>query len=347
MNLRKTLTGIALTCLLVHPSLVLGEYNGSQIPIFFGARPDARTEASGGADIALGGSVTSGIYNPAGIGSIKGWAVSAALLDSNFPVNENTEFNYFGGAVRAERYGTFAISRYHYDYGTEITDSTGVHTPLSNLYSLTFATTLFGNVLGGCSLNLIEDKLTSEKTEYGAYIDLGVIESLELVRSRNTDQFLNLGACLSNAAFARIYSDEELPVILRLGLSYRLAWKKELLFPDLNVFEFILRGGYNGILNAPDSRHFRMGGEALIMELLALRYGYLGDKLAYGDFASEAEYEKIASFGIGLRLPLYKLILETLPLDIRLDMAWLELPDPHIQDDDHYTVTTLSVNLVH
>ena len=123
-------------------------------------------------------------------------------------------------------------------------------------------------------------------------------------------------------------------------------WKKELFLPDLNAVEFTLRSGYTEILNSPDSRGFRIGVEALIMEMLAVRYGHIHDKLAFGEFASSIEYENAASFGFGLRLPIHKLILESLPLEIRLDMAWLELPDPHIQDADNYTVSTLSVNLL-
>lgn len=346
------LTGIAMFCLFVNPDPANGDYNGAQLPIFFGARPDAGAEATGGDNVSLGGSLASGIYNPAGLGSITGFAASTSMMGSSFPVNEDLKFDYFSGAVQVGTHGVFAVSRYHSDCGIEITetdgsgDSTGVHTPTSSLYSLTYASELFGNLLGGCSLNLIEDKLTSDRTEYSVHVDLGVIESLELVRNGSTEQDLNLGASLMNATFSTIYSDEELPVSLRLGLSYRLAWKKELFLPDLNAVEFTLRSGYTEILNSPDSRGFRIGVEALIMEMLAVRYGHIHDKLAFGEFASSIEYENAASFGFGLRLPIHKLILESLPLEIRLDMAWLELPDPHIQDADNYTVSTLSVNLL-
>ncbi|MDX2248956.1 MAG: hypothetical protein SF052_19365 [Bacteroidia bacterium] len=311
-------------------------YSAFQNEYFFGRMPVVKAEAMGQTEVALGGTVPSLFYNPAGIGIIENQEIT---LVSSGPYYLLTEAdNYFVGYARRFHPKLVAAASFH-QFATgpsafEI-EINGVFYPIdkpkTTNFALTVAATPIKNLHAGINFNYFRWKYINDLSRATTFhFDAGVLYEIPVSDTRK----LSLGASVTNLFFDRIsfespagdFGENALPVIARLGAAYRM---KTILSPpgaEPGDVDILIAVEYQNLLNSEFHTAFRIGSEWVFYKVFAFRLG------AYthteDDFGVSTNYSRIRdiTYGFGIILPLSTWCEGKIPFDAHLDYTSLKQP---------------------
>ena len=301
------------------------QYNGETMGImFFGHQPSARAEALGQGYSSIGGDIYSTFYNPAGLGELKGLEFNGNYAKPVIWV-ETANYSFVGLGYNINKYIQCGISRCYFDWGDEIifTDIQGnvigsFH-PYSSNYTLTASTNPIKNLYFGINANFLQYKYINDDPFQSWAFDFGVLQAIPLFKDRENLNALQAGASIKNFTGSKMkfeYNEhsqsEELPVIARIGLNYTFGLKPNANYKDLRIVQAMALIEYQDLLNYKYLSAYRVGCEATVFEILALRIGYYYE--IYNPNSA-----KDFTYGVGINIPLEKLTNNGLPLTIKID----------------------------
>lgn len=331
--MKKLLFGV---CLLMMHS-VQAQYNFNfQQEYFFGNLPSARTEAMGRANVAVGGSVASQFFNPAGIGIIEDQEV-ALSTSAPFYVLANSDYYYAGYArrIRPNLIAAISVNQLAVGPTTFTVDINSVDHPLdkptSTNIALTAAMEPIKGLHVGINANLYRMKFFDDVSVSNAlHIDAGALYRLEI----KPKQHLQFGASVNNVAkssitFASPLGDEatsEFPVLARIGAAY--VAETEITLPGAGTGPLALTftAEYQNVLNNDYRTGILMGTEARVWNVFSLRLGYLSLNIDDRGFSTNKSRLANFTYGFGFQIPLPTLTDGKVPFDVHLDYVSLEPP---------------------
>jgi len=340
--------------LIVYPAL--GGYNGVLGELFFYHHPSARAEAMGKGYVAIGGDPFASFYNPAGLASARGILVAGSYLPTPLYLLEKSSLSFIGGSFQIGDYGVVGLSRYHLSLGKVLLwnrkrQQAEEFTPGVSMYALTMATDL-ESFFVGVNLKLIHRRYGIDDNTNAGLMDLGVLKSFSLQESGKIQQVAAVGASLFNFTYSSIGSsnnEDELPVIFRLGSSYRLSLFRGFVLENLETFDALCHIEYQKLLNSKYEKGIKMGGEFTFLKLLTVRYGYYRQKI--DDLGHPEANKNLLSentYGFGVQIPLRQLSGSEIPLDLKFDMV--RLPQPSYvktrTTEGKFSQYTLSINFL-
>lgn len=303
---------------------------------FFGNLPGAATEAMGRADVAVGGSVSSMFYNPAGIGTIDSWEATFSTSAPYYVLRESDYF-FAGYAKRLSEKLVAGLTWNHFAVGpTNFTvQIDGVDYPMdkpaTTVLALTAAYEPLDRLQVGVSGNLFVWKLFDDVSRSAApLLDVGALYAIQ--ESENSR--LQAGFGLTNASFSQITfsspantsSTSAFPVIARMGLSYQRKGNVRIPGLDPQPVRWLATAEFTDVLNSPYRTGLNAGSEVVLAEMLALRLGFHTRTEDDGGFANNRARISDVTYGFGLILPLDKLGVDRLPARLHVDYTSLENP---------------------
>lgn len=327
-------------CLLIsHPVCAQYDFRFQQ-EYFFGNLPNARTEAMGRANTAVGGSVSSLFFNPAGIGTI-GEQEVALSTSAPFYVLRESDYYFAGYARRLPHNLVAAVSVNQLAVGPTTFDVgiNGVDYPLDKPTSTNWALTLAAEPLAGLHVginaNLFRWKLFDAVSASNAlHLDAGALYRLALPSKGDCRQGLQLGMSVTNFSGASItyaspLGDEatsDFPTVARVGAAYLVNTAITLPGAGTGDLDITLTAEYQNVLNNDFRTGINLGAEAAFWKVFALRIGYLSHNI--DDSGNSENRDRLADFtyGFGFIVPLVELTDETLPFDLHFDYVSLKAP---------------------
>ncbi len=331
---KEVLFGLVLLGFLLVAYPALGGYNGVLGELFFHHLPSARAEAMGRGYVAIDGDLFANFYNPAGLASARGALVTGSYLPSPLLLLKKSSLSFIGGGFQIGDYGVVALSRCHLSFGRRLLwnfDHQRIEefTPGVSMYALTMATDL-ESFLFGVNLKLIHRRYGFDDNTNTGLMDLGILRNFSLQEGGKIQQVATVGVSLFNFTYSSIGpsgNEDELPVIFRLGGSYRISLFGCSVLENLETFDALCHIEYQKLLNSKYEKGIKMGGEFTLLELLIVRYGYYRRRI--DDLGHPQANKSLLSgntYGFGVRIPLSQLSGSKIPLDLRFDMV--RLPQP-------------------
>lgn len=334
-------THIFLILLCLFPTFGMAQYNyGFQQEYFFGRLPNAQMEGMGRAHVAIGGSVASSFFNPAGIGLIQNQEATFSF-SAPFYVLFNSDHVYLGGARRINDKMVGGISFNRFAVGPTSFDVTinGVRHPLdlssSNNIALTYAIEPIEGLHLGANVNTFMWKYIEEVPTAAAFhIDLGALYRHTLSESESSASHVQLGASLTNTTFGGIsfaspLGDEDFtdfPSVLRVGAAYSTRGPVDIDFLGLKSLQFTGTLEYQNVLNSLYRSGIRIGTETILWDVLAVRLGYFSHSINDFGNAGNKDVLRDFTFGFGWQLPLQQLTNGELPFNLYVDYAAMKQP---------------------
>ena len=318
-------------CILLIHSEADCKYGGAFEDRFFGRLPSARGEALGRGTVAISGDVLSSLYNPAGLADMLGLSFSMSFSDGS-QAPDMADQTFLGAGVPLSKHFGIGFSRNHFEYREEI-DRRGrrsiTYTPESSIHTLTLAAKPAAGLYVGLNLSLFSETSSGED-ETSLWPDVGILKMFYWKRPGGRQHRLTLGGSLSNLTASSIDTspdEEQLPVTLRLGTSYRVASARRSWQGRLRTVGLLCHLEYQDVLNSPYRDAYRIGSEIRLLELLALRIGYYFESIAKEEADGGSDWVGNTTYGSGLSLPIGKISKAMPPLRISLD--WASYEDPH------------------
>ncbi len=322
----------------------------------WGRQPSARAEALGRAQVALDGELASVLFNPAGIGGIEGVAGSASYASPYYGLRK-ARYYFAAAGMRFASNAVLALSAHHLTYGDKFvylrdpaSGATASFTPYVSNYALTLAFQAFRGVYVGASPHLLSWHYLDGKTATTAMLDLGMLATVWQRNTGTAKQSVRLGGSIYNLGYSKLTLEkhrEALPVIGRMGFSYRLRALKDGLAKGVYAFGLLLLGEFQDLFNSGYHTAFRVGAEVTFLDMWVLRAGYYSETLYdYGYPAVNKDRLADLTYGLGLMVPVRRLTHGRTPLEIRLDLVSL----PQVSytrrglDLNNFTTVTVAVN---
>ena len=307
---------------------------------FFGNLPNARTEAMGRANAALGGSVSSLFFNPAGIGNIEEQEVALSTSAPFYALRES-DYYFAGYARRLPKKLVAAVSFNQLAIGPTnfSTNIGGTNYPVDKPTSTNLAFTLAAEPLAGLHVgvnaNVFRMKYFDDVPRANTLqLDAGLLYRLALAEGENSRQHLQFGASVNNFSgasidFAGPGGEEEtndLPTVARVGVAYLLATDITLPGAGTGDLDLTFTAEYQNVLNNDFRTGINIGAEAAFWKVFALRIGYLSHNI--DDLGNPENEDRLADFtyGFGFIVPLVELTNETLPFNLHFDYVSLKAP---------------------
>ncbi|MEL6674589.1 MAG: hypothetical protein AAFR61_20430 [Bacteroidota bacterium] len=328
---------LPLLLLFLCPYFLSAQYNSNfNQEYFFGRLPSAKTEALGGADVAIGGTVMSIFQNPAAIGSITNQQLDLSTGAPFFVLRES-DYYFAGYAQRINDWLVAALSLNRFAIGQttfEInlgTERYEVDNPRVNNVALTLAAEPIEGLQAGVNINLFNWKYINDIGQARSLpIDLGAIYSLDAGPGK-----LSLGASATSLIFGKINFEDpldnvytqEFPRVLRIGGAYQ----GETEFEAGNFthhLAYLVTIQYQNVLNNDYRGGLRLGLEGVLWRVLALRVGYF--RLNEDDNGLPNEnfgFSRGPTYGFGLIIPLK--LGDGFPDQMRVD--YTSLPQPQLR----------------
>jgi len=353
---KNILSGFVFVALLLNAYAAFGEYKGVLEELFFYHHPSARAEAMGKGYVAIDGDLFASFYNPAGLASVRGILVTGSYLPTPFYLLEKSSLSFVGGSFQIGDYGVVGLSRYHLSYGemslwNRKRQQVEKFTPGVSMYTLTLATDL-EYFLVGVNLKLIHRRYGIDDNTNAGLADLGILRGFSLQEGKRVQQTVKIGASLFNFTYSSIGPSnrgDELPVIFRLGSSYRLSMFRGFVLENLETFDALCHIEYQKLLNSKYRRGIKVGGELTFLQVLAFRYGHYREKI--DDLGHPEANKNLLSedtYGFGVRIPLRQSSGSKIPLNLKFDMVRLDQPNylKRSTIKEEFSLYTLSVNLL-
>jgi len=255
---------------------------------------DARAAAMGEANTALAKDASATFWNPAGLAESQS---NSAILTHNAWIQDISHNFASVQLIRGVHNLAFSLNMISVP-GIELRDETPTEEPTgtvsaNNLYiGASYATRLTDAWSIGGQLKYMFEKYYLEEAS-GIAFDVGLLR-------KNIIHNMDWGFSLQNVGkMAKLRSaDTDLPVLLRTGISYRLPWK----IADENIL------GVSDIAYVfNDAFRVNLGGEVTLLEMLALRLGYIFGNDSYSFTA-----------GFGLHFDQYQLSYAFVPFKYNL-----------------------------
>ncbi|MHA2012084.1 MAG: hypothetical protein ACTSWG_06965 [Candidatus Helarchaeota archaeon] len=235
-------------------------YTRSLEELYFGRQPSARTEAVGRCGVAIMGDVFSSFYNPAGFSFNNGLSLSGSYAEPYYLL-QNANYNFIGINYDFKNYGNIGLSRFRFNYGG-IEYNGDTDSDFISMFILSYAFKPTKDFSLGFNIDLIQKK--SFQRSFYAYrviypVDVGLLKVFKFRGRKGINQRILIGASLFNINCAKIGFEGQknaLPVIFRLGGSYKLSLYKKMFSPKLNIFSILFTSEYQDLFNSTALLHF-------------------------------------------------------------------------------------------
>jgi hypothetical protein len=348
-----------LLCLL-SPFLRAQSGFGFQQEYFFGRLPSGQAEAMGGGQVAVGGSVASLFFNPAGLGLIQ---TQEAMFSTSAPFYALTESDYYfaGVARRFHPNMVGALSVNQFAVGPSTFDITingqryPVDEPKSTNVALSYAVEPIEGLHVGTNVNYYHWKYLDEvEAATQLHVDVGALYRLALQEGEKGASHLQIGAAVNNLSAARIefsgpageVSSNEFPSIVRVGASFLTQQAVDFSLLGLMNIGFTGTLEYQAVLNNPFRNGIRIGTETVLWEVLAVRLGFFTHSI--DDFGFPNNRSQLTDFthGLGLIIPLPKLTDAKIPFSFHIDYVGMKQPPFTFSGPRLVNMRTFSFRLV-
>ncbi len=335
------------------------KYRGYMQQLFQERQPSPRAEAMGRGIFANNENEFSSFYNPAQTSLGKGLDVNFSH-SSNYLSDNGVNYNYIGASYNYKKIGSFGLSRY-YMRAFPVTDETGVEfgRQTYSLYTLNYSREITKDFYAGINFNLIHTFMPSRSTSNVKAndifpIDIGLYKKFTINTSASPylTHSVQVAGSLYNITGAKatfdnleIFPNSVLPVILRLGTSYNLEFRKSQESKMLNVF---VHFGYENVLNSYTGaegyfNNVKFGGEVTLWDILSLRAGYntKSTETIYSEMKSQFTY------GAGVKIPLEKVFKNDTPISLYIDYVNMKQPYPkEFGDMPNFNTIGLRINYI-
>ncbi len=304
---------------------------------FFGHHPSPRTEARGRADVALGGQVSSLLYNPAGITSLSDWEVMAST-SAPFYVLNASNYSFLGLSKQLLPKVRAALSLNRFSVGPSGFDVTianqryEVDEPVVNDLILTVAASPLAHLHVGVNAHLFSWKIFDDVSRARSlYLDIGAMYDLPLANNGK----LKFGGSITNVSYSQIEfssptgetSSNVFPVIGRIGAAYvkrfTFLWPKG---GGEQPVDVVLTTEVQDLFNSEFREAIKLGGEAIFAEFLVVRLGWYTRSEDDMGVATNLSRISDVTYGLGVQLPLNQITQGKLPVRVYLDYMSLENP---------------------
>lgn len=307
---------------------------------FFGNLPSAQVEAMGRANAAVGGSLSSLYFNPAGIGLIEQQEV-AFSTSAPFYVLRESDYYFAGYARRIRSNVVAAVSLNQLAIGPTSFDvningfSYPLDKPKSTNLALSVAVEPIEGLHVGINANLFSWKLFEDISATSTlHLDVGALYRMELNAPEGQSQRLQFGLSITNSTGASItyaspFGDEstsDFPVMARLGAAYLIGTDITLPGAGTGALDITLTGEYLNVLNSPFRTTFSLGAEARFWKVFALRMGFFNQNVDSQGFSANRDHLTDFTYGFGFQVPLPELTNGALPFALHLDYVSLKQP---------------------
>ena len=312
-----------------------------QQEFFFGNLPSPRAEAMGRTGVALPGSPTSYLYNPAGIGTVEDW--SAELSTSGPFYLLGASDYYFAGFVKRLHPKLVAglnLHRFAVGPTTFSVDIAGqdfaLQSPATNDLAATVAVEPVTGLHLGLNAHLFHWHLFDDSPDARSlYLDFGALYTRELASGDRLTAGLGVvnitGDEITFESPIGTSSSNVFPIIARVGLTYQTDMVVSIPGAGEQPLALLFTTEYQDLLNNEFRTAFRLGSEATLADVLAVRLGvYTRSEDARGVSNNRGRVTDI-TYGFGFILPLERLSDGRIPARLALDFCALEPPPLIVQ----------------
>lgn len=315
---------------------------------FFGRQADARSEAMGRGNVALFGDVRTMGFNPASLMDLKGLDLYLHSARKWY-LYDNSEFQQaamayrfgnrwaLGVAVDGSDIGSSKLSfgdqidpRRGFIYSSE----DGFMAPRSRM-NVVLASAPAEHLHIGVSVGNIPLDGDDQDVLYGS---LGISHGGELRSNGRLRHSLRAAASMQNITFSEESNTgyrldlhgqvdsvfrvvDRIPAILRCGSAYGFKWHGGWLMDTLSTFAVTVQGQYDNDLTQRFRTSIRLGGELVILEVLALRAGWYTESVDNNGSELNTSALEQFTYGFGLILPFGVLSKGTVPINVVFDYS--------------------------
>ncbi|MEL6253941.1 MAG: hypothetical protein AAFR87_18170 [Bacteroidota bacterium] len=324
-------------CLLIFYSSVSAQYEFRfQQEYFFGNLPTAKTEAMGRADVAIGGTMPSIFFNPAGLTRIQGQEISFSTSAPFYALTQSDYYFFgYGREILPGIYAGLSLNQLAIGPTSFSTEINGTRYPLDNPKSSNFALTLAGEVIEnlnvGVNVNLFELKLFDDaQNGKTLHFDAGATYQLPLAENKN----LRFGASFNNFTYSSISfesptgseASNNFPAVARVGLAYESLTNIDIPGDKSVELGLTLTAEHMNVLNSDYRTSFQVGAEGVINQVLVLRLGYFTHNLNDYGVANNKDRLSDLTYGFGFIIPFDKISDGKFPFQGHLDYVSLKAP---------------------
>ena len=323
---------------------------------------DPRSVTMGESFVAVGGTTSAYIYNPAALATLRGLHFSYDHRDRTILSSADGKYRLFTASLHTSM-GSIGV--FYSRYNDEL-NFTGVSSVTSYDYvaGLTIARTLFEHVDVGITGKIFNWGMTfissyEYKTNSPVLFDLGAQYGMNgfLEGSMVQDQ-IRCGLALQNfGTDLRLETMElgnpdqlqRLPRYVRIGFAYALH-----LAPEheggLHPLSFLLTAEYRNLLNGKDNQSsdrdfWGFGSEFSFFEIASVRFGgYISPATIYSGSQYGSRGAFAARYGFGLSLPV-KYFLPHVPLAFSFDYAVIPLSNPYDNNHNRFNLFSIEAHL--
>lgn len=351
------------------------EYNGYLEELFIARQPSPRAEAMGRGHVADNQNDFGSFYNAALTSLSEGLKVNTSF-SHNYYSTDSAFYNYFGASYKLKNIGTFSLSRYHFNYGQEFLYTTAYNPEGTgekyqiyyDIYILNYSREIFKDFYAGLNINLTDNYMpdisvfAQNSKKIVPSFDIGFLKKINLPVSSNSflSQSVNLGLSINNFTSAKYTysdtvssSDAYLPVIFRFGGSYNLNVKGNSIKKNGNVFSLLAHLEYEKVLNTAKYETYKIGGEVVVWDILALRAGWFSRNanITRSVFSYNLGAFSQFTYGAGVKIPLDVIFNMKTPLSMSIDYVNLELKNRErnymmgIEEQELKNYNTFSINM--
>lgn len=319
--------------------------------VFDFQQPDAVSEAMGKVQVVQTGSPVSAIYNPASSSFSKGLSIHYTYLEPySIVFGTDPKKNSFSISYNTHKYGAISFTTQYFSNGTFHTTQRDTaspkgysdyqYTPTASRYCFNYSYSIPEYFSIGLNANCLEEKSIGGKSQTAWFFDFGLMKNIVFENAKYKQNIL-AGASISNFTnkkvdnllmiyiienglashtFANTDVKTYLPTYYRFGASYEFETKLEL--AGYRIFKAKAAAEYSFVGKLDYYQTIKTGAELTFMEMLRLRIGYYNEKI--GDENSDIWYKDYLSqftYGVGLNLPIHKLLHTQLPVNLQFDFS--------------------------
>jgi len=328
------------------------EYSGFLEELFIARQPSPRAEAMGRGLAADNQNDFGSYYNPALTSLTDGLQVNTSF-SNRYSYYDSSFYNYFGASYKLKNMGSFGLSRYQYNIGFDIEESTAsqpegtgnIYRIYYDLFSLNYSREVVKDFYAGININAVDIHNSSSVITLDKKIlytlDIGLLKKISLPGFTNTgiSHSVSVGTSfynVTNSKYVFTYTgvpvsgsgDVHLPVIFRGAASYNLKLKGTGFAKNSSDFALLTNFEYEKILNTARYETYKFGAELTIKDILSLRVGHFSRKANVKSTIFDYNTGEFSQFtyGGGIKIPLHLIFNMKTPLSLSIDYVNLKQP---------------------
>ncbi|MBS1492520.1 MAG: hypothetical protein JST55_03355 [Bacteroidetes bacterium] len=332
-------------------------YKGILDDLFINHQPSAKGESMGRGLVANSDGHFGSYYNPALTSLNKGFNADYSYSQSE---SGKPSINYFGVSYGNDKIGNFGVSAYIFSKARE--DNLGFKAQLKGsyydaVYTVNYSREIVKDFYAGINLGIFHyynyyhwSTANGYQGNFfiadGVTLDLGVLKKFE-IESEDNKQIFEAGASISNFTNSKVGDTylTPLPVTLRLGASHQLKIEKGERQAVPYPLGFFTHIQFDKVINSDYFGTFRFGEEMSLWDILFVRGGYFYSKIHDG-FERD---ESVITFGLGLNIPINKLLLTKNTMELKVDYMKNDLNEYSrytYNDYGKYAILSVSLNYI-